>query len=161
MQRSVQKGFTLIELMIVVAIIGILAAVALPAYQDHTIRAKTSEVVLIASGCRTAVTEYVQTRPSMPVADNSFGCESSTAVSNYVASVVTSPAGLITVTSQNIKNSNAIVPAVGGVITLKPSIGAAGSSVTNSGVNIFKWVCGDPIDGTTVSTRFLPASCRG
>ena len=59
MKRSIQKGFTLIELMIVVAIIGILAAVALPAYQDYTVRAKVSEVVLAASSCRTAISETV------------------------------------------------------------------------------------------------------
>ena len=161
MQRRFQKGFTLIELMIVVAIIGILAAVALPAYQDYTIRAKTSEVVLIASGCRTSITEYVQSQPSMPTASNGFGCESSTGVSKYVASLATSPVGLITVTSQNIKNSSATPPDVGGVITLKPLIGAAGNAVTTSGVNIFRWVCGDAADGTTVSPRYLPATCRG
>ena len=161
MQRSIQKGFTLIELMIVVAIIGILAAVALPAYQDYTIRAKTSEVLLIASGCRTSITEYVQIQPSMPTASNGFGCESSTAVSNYVASMETSTVGLITVTSRNIKNSNASPPVVGGAVTLKPLIGAAGSSITTSGVNIYSWVCGDATDGTTISFRFLPTSCRG
>lgn len=161
MQRVIQKGFTLIELMIVVVIIGILAAVALPAYQDYTIRAKTSEVILTASGCRTAVTEYVQTQPIMPTAANGFGCESSVASGKYVASVATSTTGLITVTSSNIKNSSDNPPAVGGVLTLKPLVGSAGNSVTTSGVNVFKWVCGDTVDGTTISIRFLPASCRG
>ena len=72
--RSMQKGFTLIELMIVVAIIGILAAVALPAYQDYTIRAKLSEVVLAASSCRTSITETVQTTSSALPSAGAWGC---------------------------------------------------------------------------------------
>ena len=74
--KAVQKGFTLIELMIVVAIIGILAAVALPAYQDYTARAKMSEVILAASACRTSVTETYQSNnfASLPAA-GAWGCE--------------------------------------------------------------------------------------
>src|SRR5206468_10402660 len=72
--RTLQQGFTLIELMIVVAIIGILAAVALPAYQDYTIRAKMSEVVLGMAGCRTPITEVYQSGSSAPGANN-WGCE--------------------------------------------------------------------------------------
>src|SRR5258708_29204189 len=75
--RTIQKGFTLIELMIVVAIIGILAAVALPAYQDYTVRAKMSEVILAASACRTSITEVYQTGGTPPAA-NSWGCENTT-----------------------------------------------------------------------------------
>ena len=80
MKRSMQKGFTLIELMIVVAIIGILAAVALPAYQDYTKRAKLSEVILAASACRTSISEVYQTNSaaSLPTAGG-WGCESSVA----------------------------------------------------------------------------------
>ncbi len=75
MKRSMQKGFTLIELMIVVAIIGILAAVALPAYQDYTVRAKMSEVVLAASSCRTSVTEIYQSSSSVAtMTGGQWGC---------------------------------------------------------------------------------------
>src|SRR3977135_2377438 len=75
--KRIQQGFTLIELMIVVAIIGILAAVALPAYQDYTVRAKMSEVMLAASACRTSITELYQTGGTPP-APNSWGCENTT-----------------------------------------------------------------------------------
>jgi prepilin-type N-terminal cleavage/methylation domain-containing protein len=94
MKRSIQKGFTLIELMIVVAIIGILAAVALPAYQDYTLRAKVSEVMLAASACRTSITEVYQSNSaaSLPVG-GAWGCEFGTAASQgptkYVAAVQT------------------------------------------------------------------------
>src|SRR5258708_12418753 len=75
--KAVQKGFTLIELMIVVAIIGILAAVALPAYQDYTARAKMSEAILAASACRTSVTETTQSSSTLPLPGN-WGCQSKT-----------------------------------------------------------------------------------
>ena len=88
---KMQKGFTLIELMIVVAIIGILAAIALPAYQDYTKRAKMSELILAASACRTTITEVYQSASSTAFpGSGSFGCESSGSASKYVASIATS-----------------------------------------------------------------------
>src|SRR4051795_12191554 len=91
--KLAQDGFTLIELMIVVAIIGILAAVALPAYQDFTIRAKMSEVILALSGCRTSVTEIYQSGVSAPGAGN-WGCEVSAGTgSKYVQAITTDDDG--------------------------------------------------------------------
>ncbi len=97
--KRVQQGFTLIELMIVVAIIGILAAVALPAYQDYTKRAKMSEVILAASSCRTGITEAFQalTTATAPAA-GAWGCESATATSKYVAAINTTANGRIEIT---------------------------------------------------------------
>ena len=97
--KRVQQGFTLIELMIVVAIIGILAAVALPAYQDYTTRAKISEVMAAASSCKTGVAEFIQTNAAFPPDANSAGCD--VTGSKYVAAGMTvGGAGLITVTVQ-------------------------------------------------------------
>jgi len=148
MKRALQKGFTLIELMIVVAIIGILAAVALPAYQDYTIRARMSEVILAASSCRTSITEVIQTSTnpaSLPAAGN-WGCESSVATSNFVASIGTNAAGAVQVTSRNIG------PGANGTIVLFPQV-PAGQSIVSG------WLCGPGGTGG-VSPKFLPGSCR-
>src|SRR5262245_20902004 len=94
--KRVQQGVTLIELMIVVGIIGILAAVALPAYQDYTVRAKMSEVMLAASACRTSITEIFQTGGTPPGMNN-WGCEG--ASSKYVGNVTTDDNGKVTVST--------------------------------------------------------------
>lgn len=142
MNRSMQKGFTLIELMIVVAIIGILAAVALPAYQDYTVRAKTTEVVLAASGGKTAIAEAYQTLGHMP------GLSSSgvtTATSPYVASIAYSTTsatvGVLTATAtgKEPKISNGTVALTG----------------TADTTGVITWVCSG-----TITAKYLPANCR-
>ncbi len=167
MKRSMQKGFTLIELMIVVAIIGILAAVALPAYQDYTVRAKMSEVILAASTCRTTITEVTQSGSSIPTTADAFGCESSVATSKYVASVSTAgTTAIITVTSQGVNNRlNAGSYTTGGTIRLAPCTnnGAAtfaGCTAPTVAVPLIQaWICG-PGATNPVDPKFLPGSCR-
>jgi len=156
MQRSMQKGFTLIELMIVVAIIGILAAVALPAYQDYTKRAKMSEVVLAASACRTSITEIYQAGSASAMSAGGWGCESASSTSKYVASIVTDANGKVTVTAAGFGDGDIDTK----VLTLFPA-DDTGTALTYDGTSkvINRWVCGGT--GTTILSKFLPASCRG
>src|SRR5262249_41505 len=130
--KRMQQGFTLIELMIVVAIIGILAAVALPAYQDYTVRAKMSEVMLAASACRTSITEIMQSGGTPP-GPNNWGWEGGT--SKYVNNVATDDNGKVTV------QTTGGLPV--GTITLVPLAGAntpaVGANLTGGPIAITGW----------------------
>ncbi|WP_201540558.1 pilin [Psychrobacter sp. 1044] len=166
--NTAQKGFTLIELMIVIAIIGILAAIALPAYQDYTARAKVAEVVLAASTCRTAVTEASQTGFKTTPKGGDFGCgEGGTKakpISKYVQTVATSKDGVITVTAQNINqlgtNVNFDLVPYTDADTTKTGNKAKAVDFNRASVKpIVAWECAA---GSTkgIDAKYLPASCR-
>ena len=144
-----QKGFTLIELMIVVAIIGILAAIAIPAYQDYTIRSKVTELINAAGVCKTSVAEYYQTKGVMPGNATQAGC-SSDGTSNSVAPVVT--AGDITV-----KAAGGLATQLAGADVLGYKASCNGAAC--AGTPITAWDCAAAA-GTTILPKYLPASCR-
>jgi type IV pilus assembly protein PilA len=154
--RRAQAGFTLIELMIVVAIIGILAAVALPAYQDYTVRAKLSEVSIAAAACKTSVSEFLQSNGAFPPDAATAGCSSSASNSKYVGQIAVDKAtAAVSVVIQGTANTaldgKLLILQPTTDVTRKTAMVAATDSVAG-------WSCGT--DAATTELKFFPASCR-
>ncbi|HFC7474523.1 TPA: pilin [Neisseria meningitidis] len=160
--NTLQKGFTLIELMIVIAIVGILAAVALPAYQDYTARAQVSEAILLAEGQKSAVTEYYLNHGEWPANNSSAGVASSSEIKGKYVQSVEVAKGVITATmaSSNVNNE------------IKGKKLSLWAKRQNGSV---KWFCGQPVtraDNNTanddvtaatdnnINTKHLPSTCR-
>lgn len=150
--QKVQQGFTLIELMIVVAIIGILAAIAIPAYQDYIVRSKVSELVVAADACKASVAEYIQTNNAYPSTNDMAGCPAAVDT-QYISSLGVGAGGVITVTA---KTGAGNLPFAAGQDTfiLSPATNSAGIS----------WNCRSTASAspgqTTIPQKYLPANCR-
>ena len=167
--KKVQQGFTLIELMIVVAIIGILAAIAIPAYQDFTIRAQVSEGMSLSSAVKASIAEYFQDRGVMPpVGMTDLGMDPANPPSGKYVSAVTVGAGngTITIGYSNAGNFQANATINGQTVGLAPSVNANGD---------ISWVCGERADPNTgavnaaadaatsftgVTLKYLPSNCK-
>ncbi|HGG8658451.1 TPA: pilin [Neisseria meningitidis] len=160
--NTLQKGFTLIELMIVIAIVGILAAVALPAYQDYTARAQVSEAILLAEGQKSAVTEYYLNHGIWPGDNNSAGVATSTDIKGKYVEKVEVAKGVITATML----STGVNKEIQGKKLSLWAKRQAGS---------VKWFCGQPVtrdnatddvkaaatpDTDKINTKHLPSTCR-
>ena len=145
--KKMQKGFTLIELMIVVAIIAILAAIAIPAYQDYLVRTQVSEGAVLADGAKTAVAEFYSNTGRMPAANNSVGLATAASISGqYVHSITVGTGGLITALYTGPK-ANTVLSSNSSTLLISP--------ITHAGS--IEWHCKA---GNALPSKYLPSSCR-
>jgi type IV pilus assembly protein PilA len=149
--KAMQKGFTLIELMIVVAIIGILAAVAIPAYQDYTVRARVSEAMVFADAAKGSVADNATSGTTAAQGGLSAGWNAPAATDNVASVAVNATTGVITVTTT--------AKAGGGTIAFNPTSAGAALAAGTIPTDRIAWTC-DAAAGSTLATKYLPANCR-
>lgn len=160
--KTIQKGFTLIELMIVVAIIGILAAIAIPAYQDYTVRAQVSEGLTLASAVKASIAERFADTGVWPADLAALGITSAPS-GKYVGSV-TVAAGTISIVYDGVQANTNALPAGSNQLDLRPTISPNGDVIWNCGYK--PETGGDPTsgastaNGTTLEGKYLPSNCR-
>lgn len=173
MHRKTQQGFTLIELMIVVAIIGILAAIAIPAYQDYTVRGQISEGLTIADGAKTGVQDFYSTRGRLPPVNASAGLATDASITGNYTTKVNVTNGRIQITYGNRANS-AIDTKILGIVPVGNAAnqivwvcgGATAPGGTATATNVAPGTTGlfgptaPGAHGTTVADKFLPTECR-
>ncbi len=155
-----KKGFTLIEFIVVIVIVGLLSAVAVPTYQSYITRAKISELLLAASSCRNSITEKVQSSSSSNISNViEKSCASST--NKNIKNIIINLNGVITILADenelepltNMTNTLTLVPIQTGITPL--------SGTTDGGKLVAGWRCGETADGTTIPAKYLPSSCKG
>ena len=159
--KNAQKGFTLIELMIVVAIIGILAAIAIPAYQDYIIRSKVTELVDAAGVCKTSVAEAYQSKGVMPTNLTEAGC-SDVGTANSAAPQI-SATGKIEIDAAGTLQTQLAANGSGIKFMYQPMCGNPGAACAADGSSgaITAWACDGTNAGTNITAKYLPALCRG
>ena len=157
--KHLQRGLTLIELMIVIAVIGILGALALPAYQDYTIRAKVSEMLLAANGCKTAVTEAIGSASGADVsATLPKACDSQS--SKYVSAIAVDGNGVITVTGNHGALRGATSASANAIALTPLQTGdTAINGSTDGGKTVGGWRCG-PASSNPLPAKYLPSTCK-